>query len=274
MQSVIIFQFVSHRKLTLKTPKHEHITTSYQCFKTFDETSFLADLNYDLYNLEINRKDIDEDFMKLHVRISKHLDKHAPIQLHRVKSNHLPDWYIPEIGQSRIARDKCKHLRKWADYKRRRNRTRYLICKVKCSHFTNSIENLKVTNTMWKHLRSNNGPDSSDYTLLEELVVDGEQLTDFQTTAVKLNVHFTSTARKLGPKITKLATKSLSPRIADLMNKSIFFRTFTSQLKCANIAPSYKGGSKSDPSNYRPISILPTISKIFEKHVNMHLMNF
>ena len=161
------------QKVNSKTPKHEHITTSYQCFKTFDETSFLENLNYDLYNLEINRKDIDEYFMKLLVRISKHLDKHAPIQLHRVKSSHLPDWYIPEIGQSRIARDKCKRLRKWADYKRRRNRTRYLICKVKCSHFTNSIENLKATNTMWKHLRANNGPDSSDYTLPEELVVDG-----------------------------------------------------------------------------------------------------
>ena len=35
-----------------------------------------------------------------------------------------------------------------------------------------------------------------------------------------------------------------------------------------------KGGSKSDPSNYRPISILPTVSKIFEKHVNKHLMNY
>ena len=38
--------------------------------------------------------------------------------------------------------------------------------------------------------------------------------------------------------------------------------------------PIYKGGQKYDPSNYRPISILPTISKIFEKHVNKHLINY
>ena len=38
--------------------------------------------------------------------------------------------------------------------------------------------------------------------------------------------------------------------------------------------PIYKGGSKSDPSNYCLISVLPTISKIFEKYVNMRLMNF
>ena len=36
----------------------------------------------------------------------------------------------------------------------------------------------------------------------------------------------------------------------------------------------YKSGSKSDPNNYRPISILPTISKIFERHINKHLMSY
>ena len=40
--------------------------------------------------------------------------------------------------------------------------------------------------------------------------------------------------------------------------------------------PIFKGGSKEDPSNYmyRPISILNTISKIFEKHVSTQLHDF
>ena len=42
----------------------------------------------------------------------------------------------------------------------------------------------------------------------------------------------------------------------------------------AKVFPIFKNGAKDDPSNYRPISILPTISKIFEKHVNSHLMGF
>ena len=49
---------------------------------------------------------------------------------------------------------------------------------------------------------------------------------------------------------------------------------FPSQLKSAKVSPIYKSGAKSDPANYRPISILPIISKIFEKHVNHHLMGF
>ena len=31
---------------------------------------------------------------------------------------------------------------------------------------------------------------------------------------------------------------------------------------------------QNDPGNYRPISILPTISKILERHVNKHLMAY
>ena len=78
----------------------------------------------------------------------------------------------------------------------------------------------------------------------------------------------------LGPKIIKLAANSISYFIATLINKSISSGTFPSQLKCTKVFPVFKSGSKSDPSNYRPISILPTISKIFEKHVNKHLMNY
>ena len=78
----------------------------------------------------------------------------------------------------------------------------------------------------------------------------------------------------LGPKIIKSAACILSPIIASLINKSILSGIFPSQLKCAKVFPIFKGGVKSDPTNYRPISILPTVSKIFEKHVNKHLMNY
>ena len=45
--------------------------------------------------------------------------------------------------------------------------------------------------------------------------------------------------------------------VAKLINKSIATGCFPSQLKQAKVLPIYKNGTKSDPSNYRPISILP-----------------
>ena len=68
----------------------------------------------------------------------------------------------------------------------------------------------------------------------------------------------------LGPRIIKLAAQALSPSIAALINKSIATGQFPAQLKHAKVNPIHKGGEKSNPSNYRPISISPTISKIIE----------
>ena len=66
----------------------------------------------------------------------------------------------------------------------------------------------------------------------------------------------------------------ISTSIVSLIYKSIETGKFQNQLKIAKVFPVFKSGSKTDPSNYRPISILPTISKIFEKHVNKHLMGY
>ena len=38
--------------------------------------------------------------------------------------------------------------------------------------------------------------------------------------------------------------------------------------------PLHKEGVRNDINNYRPISILPTLSKIFEKHVANSLLKF
>ena len=35
-----------------------------------------------------------------------------------------------------------------------------------------------------------------------------------------------------------------------------------------------KKGSKEDPNNYRPISVVSTIAKILEKHIKLELMNY
>ena len=78
----------------------------------------------------------------------------------------------------------------------------------------------------------------------------------------------------IGPRILKLASTVLSPSITALINKSIETATFPNQLKMAKVYPIHKVGSNSDPANYRLISILPTISKNFEKHINKHLVAF
>ena len=42
--------------------------------------------------------------------------------------------------------------------------------------------------------------------------------------------------------------------------------------KQAKVIPLFKSGKSSDPSNYRPISVLSALSKSFEKHINKHIL--
>ena len=74
----------------------------------------------------------------------------------------------------------------------------------------------------------------------------------------------------------KIANESYSftNALAGVINKSFQQAIFPSQLKIARVIPIYKEGPKSDVSNYRPISLLSSFSKIFEKLMHIRLLNF
>ena len=48
-------------------------------------------------------------------------------------------------------------------------------------------------------------------------------------------------------------------------NRSITSSSFPDKLKLADISPIHKKDDRSEKKNYRPVSILPTVSKIYEK---------
>ena len=66
----------------------------------------------------------------------------------------------------------------------------------------------------------------------------------------------------------------LAAPIAQLCNLSMTTTTFPSDCKTAKLKPLYKKGCKTDPKNYRPISLLPLISKVIEKVVHIQTNKF
>ena len=74
--------------------------------------------------------------------------------------------------------------------------------------------------------------------------------------------------------VLKYISEIISPFIANIINKSLSTGYFPSKFKVARVIPLHKGGCKDDLNNYRPISLLPLISKIFEKIVYNQLYNF
>ena len=57
-------------------------------------------------------------------------------------------------------------------------------------------------------------------------------------------------------------------------NNAIETSTFPEQLKYADVKPVFKKDSRTDKKNYRPISILPNISKIYERCINKQLEEY
>ena len=55
--------------------------------------------------------------------------------------------------------------------------------------------------------------------------------------------------------------------ICDIFNQSISQGTFPDDWKYARVTPLYKQGDRGDVNNYRPISVIPIVAKVFEKIV-------
>ena len=90
----------------------------------------------------------------------------------------------------------------------------------------------------------------------------------------KLDTSSAAGIDSLGPKLLKLAAPILCKPISILINKSITSGKFPDELKLAKVTPIFKKGDKSKPENYRPISILPTLSKIYERHIASQIHEF
>ena len=69
----------------------------------------------------------------------------------------------------------------------------------------------------------------------------------------------------ISAKILKLSSNVVCEFIKDNINQSFRSGKFPDRLKLAEITPILKKGDPLDIGNYRLISILPTISKLFEK---------
>ena len=76
---------------------------------------------------------------------------------------------------------------------------------------------------------------------------------------------------KISARLVKDTADIIAQSLTALLNTSIKESTFPTLWKTGKITALFKNGVKSDPSNYRPMCILPTLSKILEKAIHMQL---
>ena len=79
---------------------------------------------------------------------------------------------------------------------------------------------------------------------------------------------------KISSEIIKIASPAISDSLTHIFNESITSSLFADEWKTARIIPLYKKGQRNVPGNYRPISVLPAISKIMETILYDQLYNY
>jgi len=75
-------------------------------------------------------------------------------------------------------------------------------------------------------------------------------------------------------KIIKALKDKLADSLVCIINKIISEACYPDILKLATVVPVYKKGDSQDPKNYRPISLLPIVNKIFEKIILNKILDF
>ena len=74
--------------------------------------------------------------------------------------------------------------------------------------------------------------------------------------------------------ILKVTAPVIVPHVVKISNKSFELEIYPNSLKLAKVIPNFKAGSKLEVTNYRPISLLPTLNKIFEKLMHARSFSF
>ena len=87
---------------------------------------------------------------------------------------------------------------------------------------------------------------------------------DFRKRLSGINAHKSTGHDGVPPKLMKLVAGILCNPLCYLLNECFVQSTFPDELKLAQVTPVCKKGDPLLKQNYRPVSVLPLISKRFE----------
>ena len=97
---------------------------------------------------------------------------------------------------------------------------------------------------------------------------------DIQNVINKVKCKSSVDHNNISTKLMKLSAENIIIPLTHIINLSLCNGIVPTEMKIAKVIPIYKSGNRSHFNNYRPISILPTFSKILEKIIAKKLVTF
>ena len=91
---------------------------------------------------------------------------------------------------------------------------------------------------------------------------------------LKISCNKASSIDKINASLLRIAATNIAPSIERIINCSFSSGKFPQRCKIAKVTPLLKSGANGNACNYRPISVLPILSKIIERHMHDALYIF
>ena len=115
-------------------------------------------------------------------------------------------------------------------------------------------------------------------TVPELFVFTEASVSDIEKELSNLNTKKASTFKNITPKVLQASIESCSEALTKLFNNTILTSDFPDKLKVADVTPIFKKDDPQKSKNYRPVSVLPAVSKVFErllhKQMSLHVEEY
>ena len=116
--------------------------------------------------------------------------------------------------------------------------------------------------------------DTLQQNILSSFVIDDIDDVEVMNSIDSLKTKASPGLHGISAKSFKVSNTAVSPVLAKLFNKCLQEENFPDTLKQSQIIPVPKINSPTALTDFRPISLLPTISKIFEKILYNRMINY
>ena len=136
---------------------------------------------------------------------------------------------------------------------------------VIAEHFNTFFATIGAQNEA--HIRTHQGSHFRDYlTRHTEARFAFHEIHNYETIRIIKNIKLSSSNSHDGisSELLKLISDDISKCITLIINQSLMSGIFPDKLKIAKVTPIYKKNDKKQVTNYRPISVLPVVSKVIE----------
>ena len=262
-------------------------------YKNFDEKKFMQEVEkikwWEVYSCQ----DIDMAVDIFTRKLTDILDIMAPIRRFQIRTKYAA-WVTVDTKSKMKDRDMAQqtatangHEDDWDRYKKIRNEVTSQLRKDKLNWQQEKLSSCETSDTgkLWKNILGwlNWTSASSPTKLLSHgnLETSPSRIAEVQN---KFYIDKVKTIRRdlsgqdkdpLKAYIIKQTRKNIVPSVCHILNLSLQANKFPTKWKIAKVVPLYKGkGSKLDPKNYRPVAILPILSKILERAMFLQLVNY